>query len=145
MFSFGVNETLNAQGVDIQNGEALVVVFMLPSGATTTIGILDGVSSASGDAASIAFANPLDTSASGFAAEMRIGVGHSFDGADQNNPNSANQISQITVNGSTSLTNAAGHCDDTRDSACTNGNLITMGGDNAVAALRPIRSPSRAA
>lgn len=130
LFNFSVTEALNnSNGINIQNGEALVVIFKLPTGATTTIGILDGATSSSGDTATMTFANPLDPTAIGFVAEMRIGDGHSFDGTDPNNPTNSNQVSQITANGGI-LTKVAGHCDDAKDASCDNGNLITVGGDN---------------
>lgn len=104
-----------------QDGEALVVVY---SNATTvpntqTVGILDGFSATTGDTATITFASPLDPTAPGFLAEMRIGDGFSCCG----------QKSTITVNGTT-ITENAGNNDDSQDAFVSNGNLITMGGDN---------------
>ncbi len=112
-----------------QDGAALVMVYDLAGLPTTTIGILDGFSTSSGDSAYISFAGALDPGAPGFRAEMRLGIGYSFDGTNPNAPDSQGQVSQVTVNGSP-LTNVAGHCDDAVDAGCDNGNLITMGGDN---------------
>ena len=111
-----------------QSGGALVVVYSAASLATTTIGILDGVSATTGDSTFINFVNPLAPSAPGFRAEMRLGINHSFDGVDPQNPTGTGQVSQVTVNGSP-LTNVAGHCDDAIDAGCDHGNLITVGDD----------------
>ena len=111
-----------------QDGGALVVVYSLASLATTTIGILDGFSASTGDSTFINFANPLNPLAAGFRAEMRLGIGFSFDGVDPQNPTGTGQVSQVTVNGSP-LTNVAGHCDDAIDANCANGSLITVGDD----------------
>jgi hypothetical protein len=111
-----------------QDGGALVVVYSAASAATTTIAILDGFSETTGDNTSISFANPLDPTAAGFRAEMRLGIGFSFNGSDPQNPDGFGQTSLVTVNGNT-LTESAGHCDDAVDGFCTNGNLITVGDD----------------
>lgn len=111
-----------------QDGGALVVVYSAAGLATTTIGILDGFSQTTGDNTSITFANPLTPSAVGFRAEMRLGIGFSFDGSNPQSPTGTGQVSQVTVNGQ-QLTNVAGHCDDAIDANCENGNLITVGDD----------------
>lgn len=111
------NFTMNESSNDSQNGEALVVVYSNGAFATTTIGILDGFSETTGDSTAINFAAPLDPTAVGFEAEMRLGIGHSC----------CNQASTVTVNGTT-ITEVAGNNDDGAEVA--NGSLITMGGDN---------------
>jgi len=132
-FNFAVTETASGS----QDGEALVVVYSNPSLPTQTVGILDGFSASTGDSASINFATPLDPTAPGFLAEMRIGDGFSFDGPDPLAPFSTQQTSVINVNGQL-LTNVAGHCDDAKDATCANGNLITVGGWNdPLAPLNP--------
>jgi hypothetical protein len=98
-----------------QDGQALVVVYDLPSLATATVGILDGFSAVNGDSTSITFANPLDPAAPGFFAEMRLGIGFSC----------CDQRSTVTVNGVT-ITTQAGNAD---DGSVSNGALITVGGD----------------
>jgi hypothetical protein len=110
------------------DGEGLVVVY---SNATTvpntqTVGILDGFSASAGDTATIHFAQPLDPSQPGFLADMRLGIGFSFDGQGCL---ASDQVSQVTVNG-TRITNNAGCNDDSQDAVPANGNLITVGGDN---------------
>ncbi len=100
-----------------QDGEALVVVYSDASLPTSTVGILDGFSAVNGDTTSINFANPLDPTAPGFAAEMRLGIGFSC----------CNQKSTVMVNGTT-ITNNAGNNDDGQQVA--NGSLITVGDDN---------------
>jgi hypothetical protein len=112
-FNFAINE--GANGGDI-NGEALVVVYQEASLATSTVAILDGFSATTGDTATITYANPLDPTAAGFMAEMRLGISHSC----------CNQSSNVTVNG-TLITQNAGNAD---DGSVANGALLTMGGDN---------------
>lgn len=99
------------------DGEALVVVYSLPSLPTATVAILDGGASLTGDTTSINFATPLDPSDPAFFAEMRIGDSFSC----------CSQTSTITVNG-TQLTTNAGNNDDSADPSLSNGNLITVGG-----------------
>ena len=110
-YNFAVTETSSSQ-----DGQALVVVYDLPSLATATVGILDGFSAVNGDSTSITFASPLDPAAPGFFAEMRLGIGFSC----------CNQRSSVTVNGTT-ITTQAGDAD---DGSVSNGALITVGGDN---------------
>ncbi len=121
-----------------QDGGALVVVYSNVGLPTTTVAIMDGFSASTGDNAFLSFANPLNPAAAGFRAEMRLGIGFSFDGTDPNAPTGTGQVSQITVNGSP-LSNVAGHCDDAVDASCTNGNLITVGDDaDPFAAILPL-------
>lgn len=113
-YNFGVQEF----GIDAStDGEALVVVYSNALLASSTVGILDGFSGATGDSTSITYATPLDIDAAGFFAEMRLGIGFSC----------CNQQSTVVVNGTT-ITNSAGNNDD--GDAIANGALITMGGDN---------------
>jgi len=118
--TFNVTETNAAQ-----DGEALVIVYSNPSLAVQTVGILDGFSTSAGDSSSINFATPLNPSAPGFFADMRIGDGYSYDGTGCT---LNSQVSLITVN-SQALTNVAGCNDDSVDATPANGNLITIGGD----------------
>ena len=122
VYNFPVTETLSSQ-----DGEGLVVVYSNASLPTQTVGILDGFSATTGDTATINFSKPLDPSAPGFTAEMRIGDGFSYDGSA--NSCSAGQFSTISVNGTT-ITNVAGNADDSQDSFEANGNLITVGAWN---------------
>jgi hypothetical protein len=110
IYNFTVTETSASQ-----DGEALVVVYSLPSLPVSTVGILDGFSAVGGDSSSINFANPLNPAAPGFFAEMIIGDGFSCCG----------QTSTITVNGIT-ITENAGNNDD--GALVANGSLITVGG-----------------
>lgn len=120
-YNFNVTETSGNQ-----DGYALVVIYSLPALPVSTIGILDGWASASGDNTAIAFGTPIDPTAVGFFAEMRLGIGFSFDG---NTCASGNQVSRVDVNGTT-ITRNAGCNDDSADGTSSNGNLITVGGDN---------------
>lgn len=121
-YNFAVTETSSTQ-----DGYALIVIYSLPALPVTTIGILDGFASVTGDTTSIAFASPLDPTAPGFFAEMRLGIGFSFDGTPCGS--SSSQTSQVRVNGTT-ITNNAGCNDDSADSSAANGNLITVGGND---------------
>lgn len=110
VYDFRVTET------DIQqDGEALVVVYELASLPVGTVGILDGFSASQGDSASINYGQPLDPSAPGFFAEMRLGINFSA---------GPGQFSEVWVNG-TLITQQAGDFD---DGAGANGALITVGG-----------------
>jgi hypothetical protein len=111
-YNFSVSETDTTE----QDGEALVVVYTLPSIATNTVAILNGAASSAGDVSHVNFATPLDPSAPGFFAHMAIGDGFSCCG----------QESTITVNGQ-EMTTAAGNNDSSVDGSAANGNLITMG------------------
>ena len=110
VYNFAITETNPAQ-----DGEALVVVYSLPSLPVSTVGILDGFSNSSGDNTAINFSDPLDPAAAGFFAEMRIASSFSCCGQDSN----------ITVNGTT-ITEVAGNHDDGLET--DNGSLITVGG-----------------
>jgi hypothetical protein len=121
VYNFSITETNGSQ-----DGEALVVVYQLASLPITTVGILDGFSAQTGDNASINFATPLDPTAPGFFAEMRIGDGFSC----------CSQTSTITVN-TTTITTNAGNNDDGVGSI-SNGQLITVGGfDDPFSPLLP--------
>lgn len=112
VYNFAVTETHAGQ-----DGEALVVVYSHASLPTGTVGILDGWASVLGDQTSINFADPLDPTAAGFFAEMRLGIGFSC----------CSQASTVNVNG-TLITANAGNNDDGAQVA--NGSLITVGGFN---------------
>jgi len=119
VYGFGITEASGSQ-----DGEALAVVYQLASLATSTIGILDGFASVTGDTTSINFATPLDPTAPGFTATMALGIGFSFDGAGCSG---SGQTSTVAVNGTT-ITNNAGCNDSSVDATPANGNLITVGG-----------------
>jgi hypothetical protein len=114
IYNFSITETDSRQ-----DGSALVVVYQLASLATSTVAILDGFSRVEGESTTINFAQPLDPAASGFFAEMRLGIGFSCCG----------QASRVEVNGAL-LTENAGNNDDSADASAADGNLITVGGFN---------------
>jgi PEP-CTERM motif len=128
-YNFSITETSGNQ-----DGSALVVVYSLPSLGVSSVGILDGFSASAGDSTSITFASPLDPTAAGFFAEMRLGIGFSFDGLGCT---ASSQVSTVDVN-ATRITNNAGCNDDSADVNPANGNLITVGGtDDAFSSLLP--------
>jgi len=121
----GVYDFAITEGSANQDGEALVVVYSLASLPISTVGIVDGWASVTGDVTSINFATPLDPTLAGFFADMRLGIGFSCCG----------QESTVSVNGTT-ITNSAGNYDDGAQQA--NGSLITMGGfDDPYSPLLP--------
>ena len=133
IYDFTITET-NPDGDDGQDGSALVVVYELPSLPETTIGILDGFASVSGETTTISFNAPLNPSVPDFLAEMRLGIGFSYDdteceGNDDPEDPGPNQTSTVAVNGTVITTNA-GCDDDNVDSDPANGNLIAVGGFN---------------
>ncbi len=121
LYNFTVTETSSSQ-----DGYALVVVYSLDSLPVSTIGILDGWASTNGDNTAVNFGAPIDPTAVGFFAEMRLGIGFSFDGAGCTG---SGQTSRVDVNGTT-ITERAGCNDDSADATPGNGNLITVGGDD---------------
>lgn len=121
IYNFALSEASGSQ-----DGEALVVVYRNAALGISTVGILDGFSASSGDSTAINFAKPLDPTAAGFLAEMRLGIGFSCCG----------QQSRVTVNG-TIITTTAGNNDDGIGSV-SNGQLITVGGfDDPFSPLLP--------
>lgn len=128
-YNFSVSE---ASG--LQDGESLVVVYNNPTLPQSTFAILDGYSASTGDTTTVNFANPLDPSATGFFAEMFLGIGFSDDG---DGCTGSGQSSTVSVNGTT-ITNSAGCNDDSIDAGAANGNLITTGGyDDPFSAMLP--------
>jgi hypothetical protein len=121
LYNFQVTETSANQ-----DGYALVVIYSLPSLPTATIALLDGWASVTGDTATVNFGKPIDPTTPGYFAEMRLGIGFSYDG---DGCSGGSQTSTVRVNG-TVITNNAGCNDDSADAIANNGNLITMGGDN---------------
>ena len=121
-YTFNVTESNTGN----QDGEGLFVIYSNPKLATASVGLIDGAASSTGDMTSINFANPINTTAPGFMANLRVADGFSFD-----QDGTTNQESSITVDGGV-LTNNAGNCDDGLkvDGSCGNGDLITVGGDN---------------
>lgn len=115
VYNFRVTES----NTSAQDGEALVVVYSLPSLPVATFAILDGFAATGGDTTSVNFASPLNTTAPGFFAQMFIGDNFSFD-AD----NGGTQVSTISVNGTVITTKAGGY----DDGEPANGALITVGG-----------------
>src|ERR1039458_9317073 len=98
------------------DGEELVTVYKFGSGADTTVAILDGFASVTGDTATLNLGTPW---VAGNGAEMMIGDNFSCCG----------QESTITVNGTT-ITNSAGDNDDCDVyPSASNGCLITVGTD----------------
>ncbi|MBX3638668.1 MAG: hypothetical protein KF683_25125, partial [Rubrivivax sp.] len=121
VYNFGITENDSRQ-----DGSALVVVYELASLDVSTVAILDGFSRVDGESTTFNFAQPLDPTAPGFSAEMRLGIGFSF---NSNGCVGSGQTSVVTVNGTT-ITERAGCNDDSADANAANGNLITVGGDD---------------
>ncbi|WP_332877331.1 PEP-CTERM sorting domain-containing protein [Massilia sp. S19_KUP03_FR1] len=121
VYDFAITETSYSQ-----DGEALVVVYSNPLLGISTVGIMDGFSTPSGDTTAINFAAPINPSAAGFSAEMILGVGFSC----------CSQASTVAVNGTT-ITTVAGN-DDDGVGGTANGALISVGGfDDAYSPLLP--------
>jgi hypothetical protein len=131
-YTFNVTESNTAN----QDGEALFVVYSNPKLPTQSVALVDGAASSSGDATTVNFSKPLTPTAPGFVAELRVADGFSYDQGGV-----TNQESTITVNGNV-LSNNVGNCDDGLkiDGSCSNGNLITVGGDSD-----PLQGPDTSA
>jgi Big-like domain-containing protein len=106
------------------DGVALVVIFSNPALPDTTIAVLNGSASQTGDSASFNFAEPLDKTVPGFSATMTLGSGFSFQGAPGHVCGPFQQFSIVEVNNQL-LTNCAGGYDDGQGN---DGALITVGG-----------------
>jgi hypothetical protein len=105
------------------DGVGLVVVYSNPILPDGTVAVLDGSASQGGDSATFTFAAPLDKTIAGFAAQMSLGSGFSFQGVS-GSACGGGQFSIVNVN-SQLLTNCAGNFD---DGLGNNGALITVGG-----------------
>lgn len=114
-YNFSYSEGVGSTNID---GSALVVVYSHPGLQTSTVGILQGFASVTGDVATMSFAQALDPTAPGFNAEMFLGIGFSC--------GSCGQSSTVAVNGNL-MTSVAGGADDGTEA---NGQLITVGGFN---------------
>ncbi len=106
------------------DGVALVVIYSNPSLPQATIAVLDGAQVTTGDTATFNFAQPLDTTVPGFAAQMSLGIGFGFQFDGIGSDCGTGQFSEVDVNGQR-LTSCAGSYDDGFGS---NGGLITVGG-----------------
>ncbi len=107
------------------DGLGLVVIYSNPNLPTTTIAVLDGAATTSGDQTTFAFAAPLNPALPGFTASLALGSGHSFQGESGHVCGTqAKQSSIVDVNGQR-LTSCAGSYD---DGAGANGALVTVGG-----------------
>jgi len=121
VYNFAITET-DAR----QDGSALVVVYENASLALSTVAILDGFSRVDGESTTFNFAQPLNTAAPGFFAEMRLGIGFSCGPVN----GCGLQQSRVDVNGQL-LTETAGGMDDADVGPAgsgANGRLITVGG-----------------
>ena len=116
-YTFNFTETDNRQ-----DGTGIVVVYENPLLPVSTVAILDGAQNQAGDSFAATFTTPLDPTAPGFFAEMRLGIGFSF---NPNGPAGTDQHSTVRVNG-TLISAAAGNFD---DGAAANGALFTVGDD----------------
>jgi hypothetical protein len=117
-YSFDIREA-RPSGDSATDGVALVVVYQDPSlTSATTVAILDGFANVFGDSFTFNTATPMDPTAAGFFAELRLGIGFSCCG----------QASTVDVNG-IRITNNAGNNDD-GFGFISNGQLITVGGNN---------------
>jgi hypothetical protein len=122
VYNFNISEDSSSQ-----DGEALVVIYSNPTLGISTVGILDGFASSTGDTTTLTFAAPLDPLAPGFVAEMALGIGFSCCNS---------QSSTVKVNGTTITTNAGNNDDGV--GSISNGQLITVGGfDDAYSSLMP--------
>jgi hypothetical protein len=128
------------------DGVGLVVVYSNPGSPETTVAILDGSASQTGDTTTFTYTSPLDKTAPGFTATMSLGVGFGFQGGAATDPGTSEcgtgsaQSSLVDVNG-TRLTSCAGNYD---DGYGENGGLITVGGvgDSTANPADPLQQPA---
>jgi len=115
----------------IIDGLGLVIIYSHPSLPLSSVLVFDGGQQAAPTNQMLFYGGPVDTSAVGFAAEMRLGIG--FSAQDQSGPaglthcgGDSQMDSQIDVNG-VRLTSCAGNADDGVGDVA-NGLLFTLGG-----------------
>jgi Bacterial Ig domain/RTX calcium-binding nonapeptide repeat (4 copies) len=111
-FSFEISNVASGN-VD---GYALAVIYSNPDEANRSIIFADGSSEPAGDAFTVNFPTPIDTTVDDFSALLSLGIGFGFQ--------FDSQFSTVDVDGRR-LTSFAGGQDDGID---TNGGLITIGG-----------------
>jgi hypothetical protein len=117
-FDFAINNDPS-----VLDGVALVVIFSNPSFPQTTIAVLDGSASQTGDQATFNFAQPLDKTVPNFVATLALGSGFSFQGVS-GSACGGGQFSVVEIN-TQLLSNCAGNYD---DGLGNDGALITVGG-----------------
>ncbi|MBB4617668.1 PEPxxWA-CTERM sorting domain-containing protein [Sphingomonas abaci] len=98
------------------DGTALVVVYKDAALAEQTVALFDGYSAVGGDALSMTFDKPLNSTSPDFVADLRLGINFSTGG----------QSSNVYVNGRTISSNAGNN----DDGSPYNGALITVGGND---------------
>jgi hypothetical protein len=103
---------------NVQDGEALLVIFNDASAPERTIIIMWGGEDPSGDNFALTLASPLDPSAPGTLLDMGLGIGFSYQS------NATQQYSLINVNNQRLTTSAGGE----DDGGGSDGMLITVGG-----------------
>jgi hypothetical protein len=106
------------------DGVALVAIYSNPTLPETTVAVLDGSASQTGDTATFNFAQPIDKTEPGFNASLALGSGFSFQSAPGHACGPVEQFSIVNIN-SQLLTDCAGNYDDGEQA---NGALITVGG-----------------
>ncbi len=128
--TFSVDDSVG-QSTGVVDGIGLVIIYSHASLPTSSVLVFDGGQQASATVQNLVFGAPVDTSAVGFAAEMRLGIG--FSAQDQSDPSGNSHCggdstmdSQIDVNG-VRLTSCAGNEDDAVG-AFGDGALFTLGG-----------------
>jgi hypothetical protein len=121
----GVSEQEELEGTTALQGVALVVIYENSASPLESIAILDGAADSAGDVAKLQFVAPLDTSAPGFAAQMAIGDGYSYQNQGSTHECGPSPQDSIIEVDSKRLTSCAGGSDDGETSP---EHLITVGG-----------------
>ncbi len=122
---FSVDDSVELNTVSV-NGVGLVIVYRTNTiPAESSVLIFDGGLGASPPTQTLIFGAPVDTANPAFSAEMRLGIGHGFQGGAGSQCGGDEAMdSQIDIN-SIRLTSCAGNFD---DGLGFNGALITIGG-----------------
>jgi len=121
----GVTEQEELAGRTALQGVALVVIYENPDSPLESVAILDGAADSAGDVAKLEFVAPLDTSTPGFAAQMAIGDGYSYQNQGSTHACGPAQQDSIIEVDSKRLTSCAGGSD---DGEVFPEHLITVGG-----------------
>jgi hypothetical protein len=120
IFDFTVDDNPTSPLLD---GVALVVIFSNPALPHQSFAVLDGGLSTTPSTTVLNFAEPIDTSISGFSATLSLGIQFGFQNVG-GHACGGGQFSTVDINGAR-LTSCAGNYD---DGEANNGALVTVGG-----------------
>jgi 5-hydroxyisourate hydrolase-like protein (transthyretin family) len=123
-----VNFTVTEGNTELIDGEILAVIWDEPSAAPTTVSILFGAQSTTGDSFTVNLAHPIDKTNPATVLDMSLGISYGYQ------PDGQYSLLEMGLNGTRISTSAGGQDDSCHDYDVThscpgaNGSLITAGG-----------------